>query len=96
MPSEAIPANFLLDENGVIVGHNLRGDALAAKVKEILESQIITGNSIIVESRWGMLSSGFYIYNKYQVMSRKEDFFSHINEGYACKGDYHYPWRRNA
>jgi peroxiredoxin len=32
----AIPANFLLDENGVIIGHNLRGEDLAAKVKEIL------------------------------------------------------------
>lgn len=32
----AIPSNFLLDANGVIVGHNLRGDALAEKVKEIL------------------------------------------------------------
>lgn len=35
----SIPANFLLDENGVIVGHNLRGDALAAKVKELLEAK---------------------------------------------------------
>ncbi len=32
----AIPANFLLDENGIIVGHNLRGEALGAKVKELL------------------------------------------------------------
>ncbi len=35
----AIPANFLLDENGIIVGHNLRGDALGAKVKELLEAK---------------------------------------------------------
>lgn len=35
----AIPANFLLDENGIIVGHNLRGDALGAKVKEVLEAK---------------------------------------------------------
>ena len=32
----AIPANFLLDENGVIIGRNLRGEALSNKVKEIL------------------------------------------------------------
>mgnify|MGYP001266238562 CR=1 FL=1 len=32
----AIPANFLLDENGIIVGHNLRGEDLAAKVAEVL------------------------------------------------------------
>jgi len=32
----AIPANFLLDENGVIIGRNLRGDDLYNKVKEIL------------------------------------------------------------
>jgi len=32
----AIPANFLLDGNGIIVGHNLRGDALGEKVKELL------------------------------------------------------------
>lgn len=32
----AIPANFLIDENGIIIGHNLRGDALAEKVKEVL------------------------------------------------------------
>jgi peroxiredoxin len=32
----AIPANFLLDENGVIIGRNLRGEALYNKVKEVL------------------------------------------------------------
>ena len=32
----AIPANFLLDEQGVIIGKNLRGEDLAAKVKEVL------------------------------------------------------------
>lgn len=34
----AIPANFLLDENGVIIARNLRGDNLYNKVKEILGS----------------------------------------------------------
>lgn len=33
----AIPSNFLLDENGVIIAHNLRGEELYNKVKEILE-----------------------------------------------------------
>jgi peroxiredoxin len=32
----SIPANFLLDENGIIIGHNLREEALYEKVKEIL------------------------------------------------------------
>ena len=32
----AIPANFLLDENGVIIGRNLREEALYNKVKETL------------------------------------------------------------
>lgn len=32
----SIPANFLLDENGVIIARNLRGDDLYNKVKEIL------------------------------------------------------------
>jgi peroxiredoxin len=32
----AIPSNFLLDENGTIIGRNLRGDDLYNKVKEIL------------------------------------------------------------
>lgn len=32
----SIPANFLLDENGVIIGKNLREEALYNKVKEIL------------------------------------------------------------
>ena len=36
----AIPAAFLIDENGVIVGTNLRGDALEAKVKELLEKKM--------------------------------------------------------
>lgn len=35
----AIPSNYLLDGNGVIIGHNLRGDALAAKVKEVLDAK---------------------------------------------------------
>jgi len=35
----SIPASFLLDADGVIVGHNLRGEALAAKVKEVLGSK---------------------------------------------------------
>lgn len=34
---KAIPAAFLLDENGIIVATNLRGEALEAKVKEMLE-----------------------------------------------------------
>lgn len=33
---EAIPAAFLLDENGVIIAKNLRGPALEAKVAELL------------------------------------------------------------
>ena len=32
----AIPASFILDENGVIVAKNLRGDALEEKVAELL------------------------------------------------------------
>jgi peroxiredoxin len=32
----SIPANFLLDETGTIIAHNLRGDELTAKVKEVL------------------------------------------------------------
>jgi peroxiredoxin len=35
----AIPANFLLDQNGVIIAKNLRGDALTTKVKEVLEAK---------------------------------------------------------
>jgi len=34
---DAIPAAFLLDENGVIVAKNLRGPALEAKVAELLD-----------------------------------------------------------
>lgn len=34
---QAIPAQFILDENGIIVAKNLRGDALDAKIKELLE-----------------------------------------------------------
>jgi len=34
---DAIPAAFLLDENGVIVAKNLRGPALEAKVSELLD-----------------------------------------------------------
>ncbi len=33
----AIPAAFIIDDKGVIVATNLRGDALEAKVKELLE-----------------------------------------------------------
>jgi peroxiredoxin len=33
----SIPANFLLDENGIIIAKNLRGEDLENKVKEILE-----------------------------------------------------------
>jgi peroxiredoxin len=32
----AIPANFLLDENGIIIGRNMRGEDLYNKVKEVL------------------------------------------------------------
>ena len=32
----SIPANFLLDESGTIIAKNLRGEALANKVKELL------------------------------------------------------------
>jgi hypothetical protein len=33
----SIPANFLLDETGTIIGKNLPGDDLYKKVKEVLE-----------------------------------------------------------
>ncbi len=33
----SIPANFLVDENGVIVATNLRGEALIAKLAELLD-----------------------------------------------------------
>ena len=33
---DAIPATFLLDENGVIVAKNLRGPALEARISEML------------------------------------------------------------
>jgi len=35
----SIPANFLLDETGTIIGKNLRGDDLLNKVKEVLGSK---------------------------------------------------------
>ena len=35
----SIPANFLLDETGTIIGKNLRGEDLYNKVKEILGSK---------------------------------------------------------
>jgi len=35
----AIPANFLLDENGVIIARNLRGEDLYKKVREVLGNQ---------------------------------------------------------
>lgn len=35
----SIPANFLLDENGTIIGRNLREEALYNKVKEVLGSK---------------------------------------------------------
>ena len=34
---ESIPATFILDENGIIVAKDLRGDDLKAKIKELLE-----------------------------------------------------------
>ena len=34
---KAIPATFILDENGVIVAKNLRGDALSEKIGELLQ-----------------------------------------------------------
>jgi len=33
----SIPANFLLDKNGIIIAKNIRGEALATKVKELLK-----------------------------------------------------------
>ncbi len=36
---KAIPANFLLDEKGVIIAVNLRGELLYTKVKEILDTK---------------------------------------------------------
>lgn len=35
----SIPANFLLDKNGIIIAKNLRGEALYNKVKELIESK---------------------------------------------------------
>lgn len=35
----AIPASFLIDENGIIIAKNLRGSNLEKKIKELLEDQ---------------------------------------------------------
>jgi thiol-disulfide isomerase/thioredoxin len=35
----AIPSNFLLDDKGIIIGRNLRGDELYNKVKDILDKK---------------------------------------------------------
>ena len=34
---QAIPQNYLLDPNGVIIGKNLRGEALQTKLSELLK-----------------------------------------------------------
>jgi len=34
---QSIPQNYLIDPNGVIIGKNLRGEALVAKLKEVLK-----------------------------------------------------------
>jgi len=39
----AIPANFLIDENGVIVGKNLRGEQLQQKLEELLGTSTVAG-----------------------------------------------------
>jgi hypothetical protein len=36
---QAIPQNFLLDPNGKVIAKNLRGDALDAKLAEVLAKQ---------------------------------------------------------
>jgi peroxiredoxin len=36
----SIPANFLLDDKGIIIGKNLRGDELYNKVKDVLGSSV--------------------------------------------------------
>jgi hypothetical protein len=33
---QMIPANFLLDQNGVVIASNLRGESLEEKLKELL------------------------------------------------------------
>jgi len=34
---KAVPQNFLIDPNGKIIAKNLRGEELAAKLKEIIK-----------------------------------------------------------
>jgi len=34
---QSIPQNFLVDPNGVVIGKNLRGEALEAKLESILK-----------------------------------------------------------
>ena len=36
----AVPQNFLVDPNGLIIAKNLRGPALARKLTEIIEEKI--------------------------------------------------------
>jgi thiol-disulfide isomerase/thioredoxin len=36
---QMIPANFLLDKNGVVIASNLRGEALEEKLKELLDTE---------------------------------------------------------
>ncbi len=36
---QSVPLNFLIDKNGIIVAKNIHGQALEAKIKELLEVQ---------------------------------------------------------
>ncbi|MET3028028.1 TlpA disulfide reductase family protein [Flavobacterium sp. UW10123] len=36
---QSIPLNFLIDKNGIILAKNIHGQALEAKIKELLEAQ---------------------------------------------------------
>lgn len=49
----AIPANFLIDSNGVIVGKNLRGEALKQKLEELLG-----GKAVVTEGKKAFKGQG--------------------------------------
>lgn len=36
---QSVPLNFLIDKNGIILAKNIHGQALEAKIKELLEAQ---------------------------------------------------------
>ncbi|ASZ13261.1 redoxin domain-containing protein [Chitinophaga pendula] len=80
---QAIPANVLVDPNGIIIAKNLHGDELMQKLQELLGApQMKTSRAFIINGTGGKEGNWYYFY-----LNKKKDSIQVKDGQFTLKGE---------